>query len=99
MSDNRPPRVIAPLRDVDLWNIDNYLADVIANALREFKTSEGGYPGDTTVEGWHSELDTMIEGFAAYAAADSRPVHMGRCAEKTDVALDLFRKRFYDLWT
>lgn len=92
-------RVLPELRDVDRWNVDNYLADVIANALREFKGSEGGYPGDTTPEGWNRELDTMIEGFAAHAAADSRPTQMGRCADKTDVALDLFRKRFYDLWT
>lgn len=90
---------IAPLRDVDRWNVDNYLAHVIAHALREFKTEEGGYPGDTTPDGWNLELDTMIAGFAAYAAADSRPVQIGKADAKINEALDLFRKRFYSLWT
>jgi hypothetical protein len=92
-------RVLPELRDVDRWNVDNYLADVIANALREFKAVEAGYPGDSTEDEWNSELDAMIAGFSAYAAADSRPVQVGNAHVKVETALDLFRQRFYDLWT
>lgn len=92
-------RVLPELRDVDRWNIDNYLADVIAHALREFKSSAAGYPASIGAEEWERELDAMIAGFAAYAAADSRPARLDNAHGKITEALDLFGKRFFHLWS
>ena len=60
--------------DCDVWDMDEYLADVICEMLVRFRSSYTGCPSDLAVtdkdgknncDSWGLEIDKMIEGFMA----------------------------------
>ena len=84
----------------DQWDLDWFLADLIARALIEFRDSPhdcGPSIVDTTDE-WDKILTTMIEGFeAAKEIAESS--YTEELGNKFDLGMEAFHKYFFYLWT
>lgn len=55
----------------DWYNFNTYLAWVIQSGLVKFRNEGSGYPAQLTEETWHFMLDTMIDGFEAFAELES----------------------------
>lgn len=94
----RDPLFVAPkLTGELLWNLDNTLAQILAQSIRDFRTLQHGYPAlfDDQKE-WLAVLDEMADGFQAYADADSRGENADY--DKLNRSLDLLRKWFPHLW-
>ncbi len=53
--------------DEDLWNLDNYLAELIYESIKAFKESDRmGYPGNfSQAEEWEEVLDEIVIGMEA----------------------------------
>ena len=93
----------------DLWSFDNFLSNLIANGLTEFKENCHGYPSkDMTWEEWMSTLDEMIDCFREQTRSMEnltgenlvgawRKRH--ECQkEKLHRGLQLLERFWYDLW-
>ena len=99
--------------DCDLWSFDNYLANMLPKALRQFKERLYAYPatdGAETPEKWNSILDQMIEGFEAIRDNDDDFIRPGEndgtayieryhvAQSKLDHSMQLMSKWFTSLW-
>jgi len=82
----------------DTYSLDQSFAQWITPRLKYFRNNLHSYPCSLTKVEWQGVIDQMIEGFEIAANDDA---YMGVSQEgfaKIDVALDLFKKHFYDLW-
>ena len=57
------------ISEYDAWSVDGYLYLVLENGLRTLDRDAISYPIDTTNEGWHKELNMIIEQ-VAYLRSD-----------------------------
>ena len=57
--------------DCDWFNFNSYLAWIIHGGLVKFRNEGSGFPANLTKETWHFMLDTMIDGFEAFAELES----------------------------
>ena len=55
----------------DTWNLDGYLAALLADALTYLRDHGHGHPGNITQETWDGILAEMVEGFAAWRDHDT----------------------------
>ena len=51
--------------EVDAWNADLYLAEVIAGMCRWLADNSHGYPQNETPESWRQKLLAIADGFTA----------------------------------
>lgn len=56
-------RVRQGYADCDLWAMDEWLFEVLPQAIRQFKETTHTYPGDITEEEWNSVLEEMAFSF------------------------------------
>ena len=93
----------------DLWSFDNWLSQLIARGLREFKGNCHSYPGEgVTWKEWMQILDEMIECFEEQTRNidnllpdDRMEVYSQRIAtkrEKLHRGFELLEKFYFDLW-
>ena len=62
-------RITKGYANCDLWNLDHYLAKLIASAVRELAETGMGFPGDEefpTEESWEEYLKTIADFFEMY---------------------------------
>lgn len=85
----------------DVWNLDGYLAQVIADSLRELRTHGHGYPGTfPNQEAWNRVLEEIERPLRVWAEtqldmdADEMERWVSRCRE----ALRLLSENFFWLW-
>jgi len=97
----------------DCWNLDQYLSEVLVNALQQLRTTTHGYPPDLkSGEEWDVVLAEMIEGFRLHLEMDNFEIgyldgkfnadaYTQQCAwrqKKLERSLDLFKRYYSDLW-
>lgn len=96
---------------VDWWNFDSYIAGVMVEGLKMFKTNGTGVPAEfgtditeTGLDEWHSVLDEIIDGFEAYLEIQD---HLGyddylefynEAKKKLDNSFELLKTYFQHLW-
>ena len=93
----------------DLWSFDNWLSDLIARGLKEFKKDCNTYPHDIDDwEEWMRILDEMIECFVEQGrgidnvSADFLEGWNRRQAnkkQKLSRGLELLERYYFDLWS
>lgn len=92
-------KIISDLRygisSYGLYDLDYYFAKEFVKKLRLFKKHKYSYPPDLTEKQWDKALDQMIEGFEIYQTDYEGNKKLEK---KVDLALDLLRKYFRDLW-
>jgi len=96
------------LADMDMWNVDRYLAKKIAPALRRFAEMERhGVPGsifddieyddaDYYEPIWEAILWKMVDGFEKMVLGDG--MHIGWNDDYINEALELFCEFYFNLW-
>lgn len=83
--------------DVDLWNVNTYIAKVIADVMQEWlKRGISSYKGSMTEEEWDDVLVKIQNGFSEYRNHAYSDVELD--VAKVDEALALLKEHFYDLW-
>lgn len=83
--------------DVDLWNVNTYIAKVIADVMQEWlKRGISSYKGSMTEEEWADVLVKIQNGFSEYRNHAYSDVELD--VAKVDEALALLKEHFYDLW-
>lgn len=70
--------------DADTWNLDTYLAQLIAGALTHMAGHNHGYPAGSTPEEWAGTLQRIAGPLAAYDRQDW---------ETADESVDEYRAR------
>lgn len=85
----------------DVWNLDGYLAQVIADSLRELRLHGHGYPGAfNSYEEWAAVLSQIETPLRVWAETrhdmdlDEEDRWMERCHE----SLKLLNEYFFGLW-
>lgn len=59
----------------DLWNLNTYLAKLLANSLEDLANTTHGYaPEFETIEEWRQALREMSQGFRAFNEEDVSPL-------------------------
>ena len=79
------------------WNLDDTLAQVIAQGVRLLRERQVAFPPTLTPDEWDAVLDEMAEGFEAW----HQTRHVRRNDEalpKLNRSLDLLREWFPHLW-
>lgn len=93
--------------DCDLWNIDEYVSEVMIGVLTQFKEHHAGYPSTISDKKWTSILGEIIEGFKAHQAFDDDDmIKNGEYnREKSDALIKKFNrgmrllsKWYFNLW-
>ena len=94
----------------DLWSFDNFLSQLIASALREFRLRCHTYPNNiNSWEEWMAILDEMIECFAEQRRGidnisrdqdflDTYQERMKNKKAKLHRGLELLELYYFDLW-
>jgi len=95
------------LADMDMWNVDHYLATKIAPALRRFvEVERHGVPTSVLDEPKHDDVDwyvpiweailwKMVDGFERMIKCDCFQLDMDSYEEE---ALELFCEFYFNLW-
>ena len=93
----------------DLWSFDNWLSDLIARGLKEFKKDCNTYPSDgISWEDWMKILDEMIECFEEQSRSlenltgETFEVYRQRMAyrkQKLSRGFELLERYYFDLWS
>jgi hypothetical protein len=85
---------------VELVNLDVTIAEFIIPRLEAFRAATDSYPADLDDMGlWHAELDEMVDALKLIVTQDEP--RLGSTIPYTpshQAGLDLFAKRFGDLW-
>ena len=78
---------------LDVWNLDNYLAQVIARGTSQLADNAHGYPPHLTPESWSAILRDLAGYFQRYhdASFDDKHVDMER-------GFELLKIHFPALW-
>lgn len=96
--------------DCDVWNLNDYLADMLFDALKQLNREKLGYPCNYPEEEWTKILNDMIAGFRAYKQMDklhfwsnenekTKYLKQRKALEEIcNKGLKLFAENFYDLW-
>lgn len=87
--------------DEDVWNLEYYLADVISASVMHLRHHNMAYPSDLTPEEWNATLEKISHGFKAAADFCDGGIPMEtepQMLSELDVAMDLFKKHFFNLW-
>lgn len=80
----------------DWWNFDTYLSWVMINALEKFRDDGVGHPANLTENEWTTILNVMIDGFEALILLETEEDE--ELLRRGEIALDLFRIYYRDLW-
>lgn len=77
---------------MDAWNLDSYLATVIARGSRQLSENAVGYPPHLTPESWAAILEDLAGQFEAYSdeVFDAPP--------DLERGFELLKIHFRDLW-
>lgn len=81
--------------DCDTWDLDHYLAVVMAGSLEYLSDFSLGYPPEYTWETWQKELRKVAKGFRDY----HDPWKFGDTPESTDHSLQRLPHIYYSLWS
>ena len=96
------------LADMDMWNVDRYLATKIAPALRRFVEMERhgvpvlvmDDPGDEDVDWyipiWEAILWKMVDGFERIVSGED--MHIGWRDDYINETVELFCEFYFNLW-
>ena len=96
-------RIFRGWDDSETWSLDYPIAKFILPRLKRFKELNDAFPLDTTPESWDEELDEMIWCFNFMITQRD----WGRVGadfgtkeewERSQKGLELFAKRYFDLW-
>lgn len=89
----------------DWWNFDTYIAWVITNAIEKFRDDGSTVfsdPGQTFAESeaqTKAEYEIMIKGFGNWVKCSKSIIEESdEVVADLDAALDIFKKRFVQLW-
>lgn len=95
-------RVTRGYSDLDSWNLNSFLSEVIASVTKDMRENGHGYPYSLTVDEWNQILTKIEAGFRAasqlyeldYTTADEAAALEATFRE----GMDLFSKWFHALW-
>ena len=105
-------RLFRGYSDIDVWNLDTYLAKVIIKPLKAFrKLDKHGFPASpgrkmdiNSTDDWNNTLDQMIEAFQIILD-DETDLYLGYTSDEirerdksVNRGLKLFSKYFRNLW-
>lgn len=80
--------------DTETWNLDVTFCKFIIPRLQALKEKHFCHPPSITMEEWDDIIQEMIDGFSIHLTDD----YIRENFDKTQKALDLFNKWFFDLW-
>lgn len=83
----------------DVWQLDRYLAGVMAGAVRHLAATGHGAPHDLEDDEWRQTLDEIAGGFEDYShAAETSDHYDEQTLAKLRRSLDLMSQYWTDLW-
>lgn len=94
-------RVERGFADCDLWAIDDWLLEMLPQAIHLFRERTHGYPGHITEEKWQEVLKQMEEAFTAAAKEvefDGNECEWNEKERRLKEGLDLMGEYFFYLW-
>lgn len=98
---HRRQRARRGFSDYDVWNLDGYLAQMIADTVAHLRAHGHGYPGNLSNEAeWDAILKRIEVPLRSWAEHkhDMDPDEEDRWMERCRDALELFREYFFTLW-
>lgn len=97
--------------DCDIWGLDSHLASWMPEAIRDLAGLKNSYPSGRgmTAKKWEKELEEMAKGFEAVRKQDElffdKKWSFKKYKKKSEAlekvrtkGMELFVKRFHDLW-
>lgn len=92
-------RLLYGYSDDIYYNLDVYLAEIIAYHLEEFKERSSGYPMSyKNRDKWEKDMQIMIDAFRLLANRFESEVHFGKHRETVEKGTKLFQKHFENFW-
>lgn len=95
-------RINRGFSDLDWWNLNDFVAEVVAEGCKKLRENGNGYPIDLDVETWHDILKKIEKGFRAYLALNDLGYDSKEEAEELEKKFkeggDLFIHWFGGLW-
>lgn len=85
----------------DTWNLDRYLAQVIADSMAYLRGNCHGYPVSLpNEEAWQAILSRIEDPLRIWAeqSHDMDSDEMERWLDRCDESLGLLRQYFFDMW-
>ncbi len=81
----------------DTWNLDGYIARVMAESLAYLRVHAHGYPADLTAEKWDAILADMESGFRRWVDHYDDPDE-GEAYRQVQRSIRLMHRHFAGLW-
>ena len=98
--------VVSPLQrvkhgysDSDTWNLDIYLAHLIANSVKHLRDTSKSYPAFISEDDWHDIQTKIILGFNLYICYHDDLTLTKHEREQMDEGMALFIEHFRHLWS
>jgi hypothetical protein len=86
--------------DPKWWNLDLFLAEIIAINLRDYARNNKSYPGEYTAESWKSKLDSIATRLEAYKHRFEAPVALEQhLVNEARAAMHELAEIFPGLWS
>lgn len=82
----------------DTWNLDQYLAKVIASSVTHLRHTTHGYPSTMTESEWDNILRKIVLGFNLYVYSRDMETLTEDEKAKMDEGMQLFIQHFRHLW-
>lgn len=81
----------------DCWNLDTYIAEVLAGGIKDIKETTIGYPFESSEEEWSQILEELAAGFEYYYKNKFDDDNYA-ITKKINKTLILFSEWFQSLW-
>lgn len=82
------------------WNLDSYLAEVIAHNLRDYARNSSGYPSGMTSAQWDAKINSIAERLESYQyRLEASPAQETIIVNNTKAAMHELADIFPQLWT
>ena len=83
----------------DVWNLNNYLAEIISSSVNDLRKETHGYPPDLSgPDEWDVILDKISKGFGVYIQDNNIWTLTYEEKKQRDEAFELFKEYFDYLW-
>jgi hypothetical protein len=95
-------RVTRGYSDLDAWNLNSFVAKVVADVAKGMRENGYGYPADLTEDEWGQILGKIEDGFRAATDLYEMNYNDRDDADKLEATfrdgMELFSKWFHSLW-
>lgn len=95
-------RVTRGYSDLDSWNLNSFVAGVVAGVVKQMRENGFGYPADLTEDEWQDILLKIEDGFRAATDLYEMNYDGRKEADALEATfregMDLFSKWFHSLW-